>query len=265
MFSKVMRPADGAAWVTGASGGIGRALCLALAAEGWCVHATARSADRLEALAAEAEGPGEIRPLPGDVTDAAAMTRAVESIAAERPLALAVLNAGVYHPMRAQTFSAARARQTFDVNLAGVANGLEPLLAHMSARGTGHIALTASVAGYRGLPDAAAYSATKAGLIAMAEALAMDLVDLGVRISVINPGFVETEATSVNAFEMPMLMQPEAAATKIVAGLQRPGFEIRFPWQFAAMLRLIGLLPNRWYIWAVRKALGWEGVEVRGG
>jgi len=261
VFAQVVRPADGAAWVTGASGGIGRAICLALAAEGWTVHATARSADALDALAAEAQGPGRVVPAPGDVTDADAMQAIVGHILQDGPLALALLNAGVYTPMRAQAFDAAIARRHFDVNLTGVANCLDPVLKHMIARGAGHVALTASVAGYRGLPDAAAYSATKAGLIAMAEALAMDLVDLGVRISVINPGFVETAATSVNEFEMPMLMQPEEAAARIVAGLKRPGFEIRFPWQFAALLRLVGLLPNRWYIWAVRKATGWDRME----
>lgn len=262
VFSRVVTPDDGCAWVTGASGGIGRALCLELVRRGWTVWATARTAEALDKLADEAHGPGRLVPLPGDVTDLSAMRACVSRMSAEGPIALAVLNAGVYKPMRAQSFDATAAGLTFDVNLKGVANGLEPLLAHMIARGDGHVALTASVAGYRGLPNAAAYSATKAGLIAMAEALAMDLVDLGVRISVINPGFVETEATSVNTFEMPMLMQPEEAATAIANGLARPGFEIRFPWQFAAFLRLIGLLPNRWYIWAVRKALGWDKLDT---
>jgi len=267
VFDKVMRPSDGAAWVTGASAGIGRAAALALAAKGWTVYATARGAEKLETLAAEAAGAagaseaGRIVPLPGDVTDLAAMREAVAEITAEGPLALAVLNAGIYTPMRAQSFDAEIVRRHMDVNLTGVANGLDPVLAHMIGRGTGHVALVASVAGYRGLPNAVAYSPTKAGLIAMAEALAMDLVDLGVRISVINPGFVETEATAVNEFEMPMLMSPEEAAKRIVEGLGRPGFEIRFPWQFAALLRAVGALPNRWYIWAVRKALGWDKME----
>ena len=257
VFSQVMRPADGAAWVTGASGGIGRALVLALADKGWTVYATARRIEALEAVAAESKG--KIIPLPGDVTDLSAMREAVAAI--EPPLALAVLNAGIYHPMRAQTYDAEKARQTFDVNLTGVSNALEPVLQTMIARKTGHIAITASVAGYRGLPNAAAYGATKAGLIAMAEALAMDLVDCGVRISVINPGFVETDATSVNEFEMPMLMQPDEAARQIVRGLERPGFEIRFPWVFALVLRTIGLLPNRAYIWATRKLLGWDRID----
>lgn len=248
VFDKVMRPRDGAAWVTGASGGIGRAVVLRLARKGWTVHATARSADSLQALAEAAEGlPGRIVPQPGDVTDAAAMAEIVQRIEADGPLALVMLNAGVYHPMRAQDFDAAKARQTFDVNLTGVANGLDSVLKTMIARGAGHVALTASVAGFRGLPQAAAYSATKAGLIAMAESLALDLMDLGVRISVINPGFVETEATAVNDFEMPFLMQPDEAARRIVQGLERPGFEITFPRRFALFLRLVGMLPNQLY------------------
>lgn len=255
VWQQVMRPADGVAWVTGASAGIGRATALALADRGWTVHVTARSAEALATLAAER--PGKIVPQPGDVTDAAHMAEIVAAIEADAPLALAILNAGVYLPMRAQEFDAAKAAQTFAVNLNGVANGLDPVLKAMIARRKGHVALTASVAGYRGLPRAAAYSASKAALIAMAEALAFDLIDLNVRISVLNPGFVETEATSVNDFQMPFLMTTDTAARRIVEGLERPGFEIAFPRRFALILRTIGLLPNRAYFATVRKALGW--------
>ncbi|MEO1689642.1 MAG: SDR family oxidoreductase, partial [Pseudomonadota bacterium] len=185
VFDQIARPADGVAWVTGASGGIGRALTLALADRGWTVHATARSADALDALAAER--PGKILPRPADVTDREAMAAIVADIAAEAPIALAVLNAGIYIPMRAREFDAEKAAKTFDVNLGGVANGLDPLLKHMIERQSGHVAVTASVAGYRGLPAASAYSATKAGLIAMCESLALDLIDEGVRLSVVNP------------------------------------------------------------------------------
>ncbi len=256
-FDQVVTPSDGAAWITGASGGIGRATALRLARDGWTVYATARGADDLAALASEPAAAGRIRPLPGDVTDPFAMRAAVDTILANGPLALAILNAGVYSKVRAQDFSAETARRMFEVNLGGVANGLEPVLRTMIERGRGHVALTASVAGYRGLPGAAPYSATKAGLIAMAESLAMDLVDLGVRISVINPGFVETEATSVNDFEMPFLMTPDEAAERIVAGLKKPGFEIAFPRRFALLLRLVGALPNQFYIAAMRRMTGW--------
>lgn len=255
-----MTPKDGVVWVTGASSGIGKAVVLRLVKDGWTVYATARRTDRLEKMALNASGSGRIIPVAGDVTDAAQMRAIVDKISANDTLALAILNAGIYMPMRASAFSAETAREMIDVNLVGVTNALDPVLKKMIAARNGHVALTASVAGYRGLPGAAPYSATKAGLIAMAEALAMDLIDLGVRISVINPGFVKTDATAVNDFEMPFLQSPEEAADNIVAGLGKPGFEIAFPWIFARILRLIGRLPNRAYFWAVRKATGWKDV-----
>lgn len=251
VFNQIARPEDGHAWVTGASAGIGRAVTLLLADRGWTVHATARDPDALSALAEER--PGRIIPCPGDVTDADAMARIVADIEARAPLALVLLNAGIYLPMKAQEFDAAKAAKTFDVNLTGVANGLDPVLKVMIARGKGHVAVTASVAGFGGLPQAAAYSATKAGLIAMAQSLALDLMDLGVRISVVNPGFVETEATEVNDFAMPFAMPPDEAARRIVDGLERPGFEITFPRRFAFFLRVLGMLPNQLYFRAWRR------------
>ncbi len=262
VFSKVMRPRYGAAWVTGASGGIGRAVVKRLAQKGWTVHATARSEDELKELAAEAPE-GKVIPAPGDVTDLDRMKEIVGGITAQGPLALALLNAGVYTPMRANDFDAETAAKMWRVNLEGVSNCTDPVLKAMIAQGDGHLAITASVAGYRGLPDAAVYSGTKAALIAYCEALAMDCVDLGIRISVVNPGFVETEATSVNEFEMPFLMKPDEAAKRIVDGLASPGFEVAFPTRFELILKTIGLLPNRAYIGAVRKATGWDGTAKR--
>ncbi|MEL6794035.1 MAG: SDR family NAD(P)-dependent oxidoreductase [Pseudomonadota bacterium] len=256
IWTKRMTPADGSVWLTGASAGIGRAVALALADDGWTVWATARSADKLEALAAER--PGKIRALPCDVTDREGMAKAVETITAEGPLALTILNAGLYIPMRAQEFDAGKAATTFDVNLNGVANGLDPVLKNMIERRDGHVAITASVAGYRGLPRASAYAATKAALINMAECLAYDMIDLNVRISVINPGFVKTEATAVNDFEMPFAMETDEAAKRILDGLKKPGFEIAFPTRFEMILKTLGLLPNRWYLTVMRKMMGWD-------
>ncbi|MEM7545750.1 MAG: SDR family NAD(P)-dependent oxidoreductase [Pseudomonadota bacterium] len=256
IWAKRMRPSDGAAWVTGASAGIGKATALRLADEGWTVWISARGADKLDAIAAER--PGKIRALPCDVTDRAAIAEAVKTITDEGPLALAILNAGLYIPMRAQEFDAEKAARTFDVNLTGVANCLDPVLKHMIGRRDGHVAITASVAGYRGLPRASAYSATKAALIAMAESLAYDMIDLDVRISVICPGFVKTEATAVNDFSMPFVMTTDEAATRITEGLKKPGFEIAFPHRFEYILKTIGLLPNRWYLAVMRKLMGWD-------
>lgn len=243
VFDQIARPADGHAWITGGSAGIGRAVALMLADRGWVVHVTGRDPEKLAAL--EAERPGRIRGMPGDVTDAARMAEIVAEIEAEAPLALALLNAGIYRPMGADAFDAAGARQHFDVNLGGVVNALDPVMKAMIPRGKGQIAVTASVAGFGGLPEAGPYCATKAGLIALCESLALDLMEKGVRISVINPGFVETEATAANDFEMPFLMQPEEAAEKIVKGLEGKGFEIAFPWVFVRFLRLLNALPNQ--------------------
>ncbi len=262
-FSYIPAPADGAAWVTGASSGIGRSLAHKLAQEGWRVYATARSADALEELSREEP---RIVAAPGDVTKPEEMRAIVERIRREEGrLALAILNAGVYHPMRAQAYDVAKAAQTIEVNLTGVSNCVGPTMEAMLGQervngGRGCLALVASVAGYRGLPRAAPYSATKAGLIAMGEALAFDLAPRDVRISVINPGFVETEATAVNDFQMPFLMKPREAADHIIAGLKRGGYEIAFPTPFVLILKTLGLLRPRSYNWVVRKLIGWDKV-----
>ena len=145
------KPGDGVAWITGASAGIGRALALQLAAEGWRVAATARRADVLAALA-ETSG-GRITPYPGDVTDAAAMAEIVEAIEArEGMIALTVLNAGVYHLAERERLDAVLAWRTIETNLGGVVRCLDPLLAAMVPRRRGQVALVASLAGYGGIP-----------------------------------------------------------------------------------------------------------------
>lgn len=255
----IPKPEHGAAWITGASAGIGRAVALRLASEGWTVYATARSEEKLQSL--QTEGGERIIPAPGDVTDSEAMAGIVARIEGVEGLALAIFNAGVYVPMRAQEFTAEAAAQHFDVNLQGVVNGLAPAMRGMIERKTGCLALAASVAGYRGLPKAAAYGATKAALINMAEALAYDLHPAGVRISVINPGFVETDATAVNDFDMPFLMQTDEAAERIVDGLKTSAIEIAFPRRFAIILKTMRFLPTRAYLWLGRKAMGWDKIE----
>ncbi len=252
----IPRPGHGAAWITGASAGIGAAVAGKLVENGWTVYITARSEEKLAAMAA-ASG-GRMIAAPGDVTDPAAMEAIVARIEAEQGLALAILNAGVYIPMTAAEFNVEDARKHFDVNLQGVVNGLVPAMRTMLTKNTGCLALVASVAGYRGLPKAGAYGATKAALINMAEALAYNLYPEGVRISLICPGFVETDATSVNDFDMPFLMQTDEAARRIVDGLQTTKFEIAFPRRFAFLLKSFRFLPAKWYIALGRKALGMD-------
>lgn len=251
------RPEHGCAWVTGASSGIGRAVALKLAGAGFTVAATARDEAKLAALVAE--GGGRIHAFPADVTDAAAVLGIVEEIESRcGRLALAVLNAGVFLPVHGEAMKQADFDKSFAVNLQGTVHCLLPSVEAMKRAGRGQIAIVSSVTGYGGLPTSAAYGATKAALINMAESLRFDLDKLGIRIQVINPGFVDTPATQQNEFPMPALVTPEVAASEILKGLASNGFEITFPKRFTYGLKLARLLPYGLYFALINRASGWK-------
>jgi short-subunit dehydrogenase len=240
---KAATPTDGIAWVTGASTGIGAAVTAELVSRGWTVAVTARAKDRLEALATA--HPGKIIVAAGDVTDAAAIKALHAQIEREsgRPIALAILNAGAWQEMGAGDFDLAAFRVQVEVNLLGTAAVLDSVMPAMMARRSGQIAVVASVAGYRGLPRAVAYGATKSALISMCESLKFDLDKAGVTMTVINPGFVRTPMTDRNSFKMPFLLEPEDAARRIADGLATGRFEVSFPWQLVLPLKLIRMMP----------------------
>jgi NAD(P)-dependent dehydrogenase (short-subunit alcohol dehydrogenase family) len=253
------RPSDGIAWVTGASSGIGRGVSLELVKRGYVVVATARRLPELEALAREASGPGHVVPLTGDVTNQAAMEAVVDTIERQHgPVALAFLNAGTFFQDKAAVFDAEMVKKTFDINVGGVANGLQPLLTRMTARGQGQVAINASVAGYGGLPTSSAYGATKAALINMTESLRFSMGLLGVTMQIVNPGFVGTPLTDKNAFPMPFLIPVEDAARRICDGFERGGFEIAFPRRMAWLLKVVNLLPYRFYFPVVARFTGFD-------
>lgn len=259
-FLKSMTPADGVAWVTGASSGIGRFVALELARRGWTVVASARRLAELTKLATEAAGlPGKIVAFSVDVTDAPAMegvARAIE--AAHGPIALAFFNAGIAPYIRAPSFDVAAVRQAFDVNVLGVFHGLAAVMPAMAARGKGQIAVNASVAGYGGLPKSAGYGATKAALINACEALKFDCDNLGIKLQLVNPGFIRTPLTDLNDFPMPFLMEPDLAARRCVDGFERAGFEINFPRRLAYILKTLNLLPYGLYFALVARMTGWK-------
>ena len=235
----------GCAWITGASSGLGHALAKHMAADGWTVAASARSAPSLAELVKTAGNlPGSIKSYPLDVTDAAAVKATAAAIESDLgPIGQAVLNAGTHKPLRATEITAEGFRPLVELNLMGTVHCLEAVLPGMIARRGGRVAVVASLAGYRGLPTSAAYGMTKAGLINMAEALKPELDGYGVRMQVVNPGFVRTPLTDKNPFPMPFLMELEDAAAALYRGLQSERFEIVFPWRFAALLKILRLLP----------------------
>ena len=245
MSARPARPEDGVAWVTGASAGIGRAVAEELSRRGWTVAISARRAAELEAM--EAANPRFIA-APCDITDAESIEAALAAIEARgRPVALAVLNAGTYVPTEIERFDAAAWRRQVEVNLNGTAQCLAALLARMLARASGQIGIVASVAGYRGLPRAGAYGATKAALINLAESLRLELAPRGILVNLVNPGFVRTPLTDRNDFPMPFLMEVEPAARRLVDGLESGRFETTFPRRFTWMLKLLRILPYALY------------------
>jgi NAD(P)-dependent dehydrogenase (short-subunit alcohol dehydrogenase family) len=248
-------PADGVAWITGASSGIGREVARQMAADGWTVWVTGRDAAALEGLSKEAGG--RIVAAPGDVTDASAMASIVDRIEASgRPLALVLLNAGIYLPVSAATLQVEPFERSFSVNLSGTVNALVPALAAMRGRRRGQIVIVSSVTGFGGLPTSAAYGATKAGLTNLAESLRFDLERMGILIQVVHPGFVDTPATRNNSFPMPFIIPVEEAARRIRAGMARRAFEITFPRRFTFALKALRLLPYRLYFAVVGRVTG---------
>ncbi len=242
-------------WIIGASYGIGAALAERLARDGKEVWASARSRDKLEALAAKHAG--RMHALPLDVTDKAAVATALAEIEAEGgPPDIVVLNAGSHHPVAAKDFKADDLRKLMELNVMGVANGIEAVLPGMLQRDAGRLAVVASVAGYAGLPTSAYYGCTKGGVINMVESLAFDLRKTGVKLQLINPGFVKTPLTDKNEFEMPFLVTAAHAADVIAEGLAGNKFEIAFPTTFVLILKFLRMLPYRLYFPLVGRSTG---------
>jgi len=241
------------AWVTGAGKGIGRELAKRLSEDGWTLAVSARTEDDLLRLASDCR-PDSIHSFPLDVTDLSATVETVAQISARlgKP-DLVILNAGTHLPLSGDDFSVETFRALVETNLMGTVNGLSQILPQMIARGSGHIVVVASLAGYRGLPTSAAYGATKAGLINMCEALKPELSRYAVRLTLVNPGFVKTPLTNRNDFPMPDMISVEKAAAHILRGLDANAFEVAFPWRFAFLMKLLRIVPDRLFFAVTRR------------
>ena len=247
------------AWITGGGTGIGRAVALRLARDGWIVAISGRREEPLQAVVDEAsELEGRIHAVPCDVTDRDACTRAAQQIEEEiGPLHLVILNAGTFTRFKPlEDFDAASFDKHYAVNFFGVINGINAALPLLKQRRSGHIVIISSVSGYRGLPLAAPYGSSKAALINLAESLKFDLASAGIDITVVNPGFVDTPLTEQNRFSMPAITDTAVAADRIVNGIYRGKFEITFPRRFTYFLQLLRMLPYRLYFPIMRKFTG---------
>jgi NADP-dependent 3-hydroxy acid dehydrogenase YdfG len=226
-------------WLVGASEGLGRALAQRMSAAGADLVLSARSADRLEELAASL--PGRAEAVAMDVADPASVAAAGATVGAVDGL---VYLAGLYWPMRAQDWDAAQVEAMCDVNFTGCARVLGQVVPAMVARDRGHVVLTGSLSGFRGLPGAVGYGASKAAVMSLAETMRADLKGTGVEVQLANPGFIRTRLTEKNDFSMPFLMEPEDAAARMFAHMNGRRFAANFPRGFGAVFRLSQFLPD---------------------
>jgi len=239
-------------WLIGASSGIGEATACLLMQRGARVALTSRSEAVLKRLA-----DGKAHVAVADITDRASLQASFDDICTTfGGIDIAIINAGTHRPVRAWELDAVAAEKLVQVNLVGAMNASALLAPYFAQSGGGRLAITASVAGYGGLPSGLVYGATKAALINFAETLYLDLAPKGVAVHLINPGFVKTPLTDLNDFRMPALIEADEAAREILAGIERGAFEIHFPKRFTRVLKLLKLLPYRLYFPLVHRITG---------
>ena len=241
-------------FITGVSSGIGYALVEKLCRDGHKVSGVARRQSQLDKLENHHES---FKGFACDVTDKEALHIAVKEAEAHfGAIDVLIPNAGIYIPQDKAVIDIAAFQKHIDVNYMAVISCLAAVMPQMIERNQGHIALMASVAGYRGLPRSSAYGPTKAAIINLGEALRFDLADTNIKLQIICPGFVETEATAVNDFEMPELITAERAAIEICRGFATNQFEIAFPKSFARKMKWLKWMPTDMYFSLVKRMTG---------
>jgi len=244
----------GNVWVIGASSGIGEGFARLIQNSCKNVAISARSADKLEKI--QSETAGALTAVPVDVTSAEAMAEAVNTIEARfGSIDMVVICSGYWAVMPADQLDLKKMHTAMDVNFFGTINTVAAVVPGMKKRKRGRIVIVASVAGYRGLPQASAYGPTKAALMNLAETLKIDLEPFGIDVSIVNPGFVDTPMTQTNKFAMPGLISVEEAARSMLAGIRRKKFVVLFPFWFANTVRLTRLVPNGLFFWGIRRML----------
>ena len=241
-------------WITGASTGIGKALAIKFAEKGWIVAASARRENLLKDLNQINKN---IYPFPLDVTNTEQCKIVSKNILEQlKNVEISVFCTGIHDPKSEKQFNLEKIRKIMEVNFFGVMNSINSIYSYYNNKKSGQISIVSSVAGYRGLPAAGAYCASKSALTSFTESLHFEMRKKNVRISLISPGFIKTPMTDLNDFPMPMIKTPEFAAEQIYNGLiKKNNFEIHFPKAFTFIMKILKILPNNIYFWLVDKGM----------
>ena len=229
-------------WITGASSGIGKALSIKFAQEGWVVAASARREGLLQELTKISQN---IHSFPLDVTNPEQCKKVFEDIRKKfNNIEISIFGTGIHDPNSEKKFNLEKIREIMEVNYFGTMNSINSVYDYYNDKKSGQISIISSVAGYRGLPAAGAYCASKSALTSFTESLRFEMMKKNVRVSLVSPGFIKTPMTDQNDFPMPMIKSPEFAAEKIYIGLtKKTGFEIHFPKAFTFFLKFLRILP----------------------
>jgi hypothetical protein len=240
--------------ISGASSGLGLALAQHYLQQGARVAACARRADLLQSLSEQF--PGQVYCYPLDVRDAAALQAAAQDFIAQVGVPdIVIANAGVSSGTLTEYAEDIHAfQQVMDINVMGVVKTFQPFMSAMRDAGSGTLVGVASVAGFRGLPGAGAYSASKGALISYLESLRAELYGSGVSVVTLCPGYIETAMTAINPYAMPFILPADSAARRIARVIKaRKSFAV-VPWQMGLVGSLLKLLPNWLYDWIFSKA-----------
>jgi len=239
-------------WITGASSGIGRALALKFANEGWQVAASARRENLLNEISVLNEN---ISSFPLDVTNKDDCKETFELIKNKyQNIDICFVSTGTWDPKKEKEIDVDQMKKVMEVNFFGTLNCIKAVEKYFREKNSGHISIVSSIAGYRGLPNSTGYGASKAALNNFAESLYFDFGRYNVRVSLVSPGFIKTPMTDKNEFKMPFLKTAEFAADKIYKGLiNGSSFEIDFPKELTLILKFLKILPDWLYFKIIRK------------
>jgi len=239
-------------WITGGSTGIGKALAIKFAKEGWNVAISARRENLLKETCEEHEN---ISSFPLDVTDKKRCTEVFQNITDTfQNIDICFFSTGTWDPKREKDIDVEQIENVFKINFFGTLNSIKAVEKYFKDKKSGTITIVSSIAGYRGLPNSTGYGPSKSALNNLAESLYFDFGRSNVRVCLVSPGFIKTPMTDKNDFKMPFLKTPEYAAEKIYDGLvNKNSFEIHFPKSLTIILKILSFLPNKIYFGFIGK------------
>ena len=239
-------------WITGGSTGIGKALAIKFADEGWNVAISARRENLLKEIADQYNN---ISSFPLDVTDKSKCKEVFNNIREKfDEIDICFFSTGTWNPRKEKDIDVEQIEDVFKINFFGTLNSIKAVEEYFKNKKNGIITIVSSIAGYRGLPNSTGYGPSKSALNNLAESLYFDFGRFNVRVCLVSPGFIKTPMTDKNDFKMPFLKSPEYAAEKIYDGLVNKNvFEIHFPKSLTLILKILSFIPSKIYFSLVGK------------